>query len=96
MPTLRYYGAQEEDGRGVPEAAPSVLSCPPPVRFPTGVIEPLPPPAAVQAINTRTAVPTPPRVPVVTPTNVAAAGRLDAVPGTKYEAANTTHTLATT
>ena len=59
----------------MPEAAPSVLSCPPPVRFPTGVIEPLPPPAAVQAINTRTAVPTPPRVPVVTPTNVAAAGR---------------------
>ena len=49
MPTLRYYGAQEEDGRGVPEAAPSVLSSPPPVRFPTGVVEPLPPPAVVPA-----------------------------------------------
>ena len=75
MPTLRYYGAQEEDGRGVPEAAPSVLSSPPPVRFPTGVVEPLPPPAVVHASNTPTAVPTPPSASVVTPTNVAAAGR---------------------
>ena len=76
MPSLRYYGAPAAQnardaaaqGRGIP-AAPSVLSSsPPPLRFPTGVIEHVPPPAAVQAGNTTTAVPTPPSVPVVTPT----------------------------
>ena len=83
MPSLRYYGAPPPaaqnaqdvgaQGRGMPAAAeaavPSVLSSsPPPLRFPTGVIEHVPPPAAVQAGNTTTAVPTPPSVPVVTPT----------------------------